>query len=143
MRLNIYAYIAKIKADTTRHTHTTDSRGETRRKEGMTIFEQEASKTEAGRNYEFDNENVLEWITGDKTATVTLSQKRLISRVEKLAQEHPEEVQIVHRNRTSIVAHIPAAYIKLNPPLNLSEEQRSRMSQAMNKIRENQAKSEG
>lgn len=109
----------------------------------MTIFEQEASKTEAGRNYELDNENALEWITGDKTATVTLSQKRLIFRVEKLAQEHPEEVQIVHRNRTSIVAHIPAAYIKLNPPLNLSEEQRSRMSQAMNKIRENQAKSEG
>ena len=47
----------------------------------MTIFEQEASKTEAGRNYELDNENALEWITGDKIATVTLSQKRLIFRV--------------------------------------------------------------
>ena len=109
----------------------------------MTIFEQEASKTEAGRNYELDNENALEWITGDKTATVTLSQKRLISRVEKLAQEHPDEVQIVHRNRTSIVAHLPAAYIKLQPPREMSEAQAEVLNSINRRAARERAKSEG
>lgn len=136
--MNISVIRHKIKADTTRYTNITDSRGETRGKEGMTIFEQEASKTEAGRNYELDNENALEWITGDKTATVTLSQKRLISRVEKLAQEHPDEVQIVHRNRTSIVAHIPAAYIKLQPPREMSEAQAEALQAARAKVNSRQ-----
>ncbi len=109
----------------------------------MTIFEQEASKTEAGRKYESDNENALEWITGSKVATVTLTQRRLISRVEKLAQNHPEAVQIVRRNDSSIVAHLPAAYIKLQPPREMSEAQAEVLNSINRRAALERANSEG
>jgi len=60
-------------------------------------------------------ENVIEWITGKQVATVTLSQPRYISKVKKLAKNHPEEVQILHQNKDgSVVARVPLKAVKLN-----------------------------
>ena len=38
-----------------------------------------------------DNENVIEWLRGGKTATLSLTQGRTITRVMKLAKSRPEE----------------------------------------------------
>ena len=61
------------------------------------------------------HENVIEWVRGNKTATVTFQVGRYATRIKKLAEKYPEEVQICHTNNDgSIVAHIPVKYIKIN-----------------------------
>ena len=60
-------------------------------------------------------ENVIEWLRDSKTASVTLSQGKYITKVKKLAEKFPEEVKIIAENKDgSIVAHIPTRCIKIN-----------------------------
>lgn len=52
-------------------------------------------------------ENLIEWITGSDTATVTFSQKKYINRVRRLLQKCPWAGEIVAENEDgSITAHI-------------------------------------
>ena len=68
-------------------------------------------------------ENVIEWIRGQETATLTLTRGTLATRVKKLAIERPEERQIIAENKDgSILAHVPVKWVKINPPRELSEE---------------------
>ena len=78
------------------------------------------------------NENCIEWCRGQEQATLTLTQRKTITRVEKLAVSRPEECQIVGKNPDgSIVAHIPVRWIRINPNLQLTEEQRKEKAAAM------------
>lgn len=53
-------------------------------------------------------DNHIEWITGDSRITVTLTQKRFINRVLKLAKKHEDAVEIVANNADgSLCAHLP------------------------------------
>ncbi len=75
-------------------------------------------------------ENVIEWITGQNRATLSLSQRRTITRVKKLAEQYPDEVQIVAENRDgSVCVHMPVSYIRFNRPVELSEEEKVRRAQ--------------
>lgn len=86
-----------------------------------------------------DKENVIEFIRGDKTATVTFSQGRYITRIKNLAKEKPDECKITHTNTDgSIVAHIPVSWVKINPTIELSEENRKERSERMRKLRAEQ-----
>jgi len=59
-------------------------------------------------------ENVIEWITGDKRVTVSLTQKRFINRVKMLAEKYPEDVDIVAENTDgSLCAHLPLRALHL------------------------------
>ena len=59
-------------------------------------------------------ENLIEWITGSKTATVTFSQKKYINRIKKMAEKHPESIDIVAENEDgSVTAHIPVRAMHL------------------------------
>lgn len=52
-------------------------------------------------------ENSIEWLNGDDTMTVSLSQRRLISRVKKMAAKYPDMAEIVAENEDgSIMAHV-------------------------------------
>lgn len=75
------------------------------------------------------NENVIEFLRGQKIATVTVcSQTKLNTRIKKLSKERPEECQIEHKNQDgSIVAHIPTKWIKINPTRVLSEEEKQKL----------------
>lgn len=77
------------------------------------------------------NENVIEFLKGQKNATVTLcSQTKLNTRVKKLAKERPEECEIiVENNDGSIVAHLPVKWIKINPSKILTDEEREKLRQ--------------
>ncbi|RKI36837.1 hypothetical protein D7V86_24925 [bacterium D16-51] len=69
-------------------------------------------------------ENVIEFIKDSGRATVSFCQGRYKSRIKKLAAERPEECEIVAENQDgSLCAHIPVAWIKINPTKQLSEEQ--------------------
>lgn len=74
----------------------------------------------------YDNyENTIEWLKDDGTATLSLTQRRTITKIEKLAKQYPNECQIIARNNDgSICAHVPVSWIKISPKRKVSEEQR-------------------
>ena len=79
-------------------------------------------------------ENVIEFYADDKRATVTFTQGRYVSRIRKLAEEKPDECQIVAENKdNSIVAHIPTKWVKISPPKNLSEETKERLARQLHR----------
>lgn len=76
-------------------------------------------------DYENCTENVIEWQKDGKTATLTLSQRRTITKVKKLAGTRPAECQIIVGNKDgSICAHIPTSWIRINPGMELTREQK-------------------
>ena len=61
------------------------------------------------------NENILEFLKGSDTATVTFCQGRYVTRIKKLAEKYPDECEIVAENPDgSILAHIPVKWIKIS-----------------------------
>lgn len=77
-------------------------------------------------------ENMIEFLENEERATVTFTQGRYKSRIRKLAKEKPEECQIVAQNPDgSLCAHIPVAWIKINPGYQLTEEQREQKAETM------------
>lgn len=85
------------------------------------------------------NEFVIEWIKGAEYAGITApSGTALKSKLIRLANEYPEEVNIVKENVDgSIFAHIPVNYIKISPPRQVSDEQREAASERFKKMWEN------
>lgn len=60
-------------------------------------------------------ENAIEWLTGQDTITVSLTQKRFINRVRKLAKKYPKSIEIVAENNDgSIMAHLPINALHLS-----------------------------
>lgn len=80
-------------------------------------------------------ENVIEWLNGQQTVTVTFSQPRFINKVKKLAETNPE-VQILAENTDgSICAHVPLKFIKLSAPRQMTEEQREQARERLKNAR--------
>lgn len=62
-------------------------------------------------------ENVIEFLRNSETASVTLSQKRYITKLRKLAKKYPEQAQILAENPDgTIFARIPVSWIRIGPP---------------------------
>lgn len=81
-------------------------------------------------------ENAIEFYKGDKRATVSFSQGKYISRIKKLKERFPDEVEIVAENPDgSLYAHIPTKWIKINPPKEMTDEQREAISERFSKYR--------
>lgn len=81
-------------------------------------------------------ENVIEWLRDEKRATLSLSQRRTISRVKQLAEQYPDECQIVAENRDgSVCAHVPVSWVKISPPREVSETQREASRRNMQALR--------
>ena len=92
-----------------------------------------------------EKENCIEWVNGQDTISVTLSQGRYISKVKKLAGKYPDLVQILHENKDgSIFAHLPLKSLKLSiiPPKELGQEEKERLAKQLrkNKIKESEEK---
>lgn len=86
------------------------------------------------------NECVIEFVRGDKTASVTAaSSTRLNGRIKKLAEQFPEEVQILAVNEDgSIFAHIPVRFIRVGAPrkVEMSDEQKAELAERFRLARE-------
>ena len=82
-------------------------------------------------------ENAIEFITNEKRATVTFTQGRYKTRIRELAEKFPEECEIVAENADgSMCAHIPVAWVRINPPAQLTEEQKeARAERARNNLK--------
>ena len=74
------------------------------------------------------NENVLEWNTNQRNATLTISQQKYKNRLYELKERFPDDVDIRENVDGSILAHIPQKWIKINPPRKLSEEYKEELA---------------
>ncbi|WP_342759431.1 hypothetical protein [Kineothrix sedimenti] len=90
-------------------------------------------------------ENMMEFISGSRTATVTFSNQKHINRIKKLYKERPDEFKYFHQNKDgSIVAKLPLKWLKINPGAKVdpdkpkrivSEEHKERMRAALAEYR--------
>jgi len=62
-----------------------------------------------------NNENMIEFISGARTATVTFTNRKHISRIKKLYEERGDEFKYYHENEDgSVCAKLPLKWIKVN-----------------------------
>lgn len=68
------------------------------------------------KNFNNNNENCIEWITGDQYATATFTSRKHINRIKKLYEQRKNEFKYFHQNTDgSICAKIPLKWVKQNP----------------------------
>lgn len=77
------------------------------------------------------NENCIEWLKDEKQVTLTITQRKLINKIEKYALINPDCVIKARNEDGSICAHIPLSWIKMSPPKKTSDEQRQRARESM------------
>lgn len=83
------------------------------------------------------NENVIEWITGDKTIGVTLSQKKFVNKIQKYAKDHPGEIDVINNTDGSLFVTLPLSWLKLSPPRKVTDEQREAAAARLAEARAN------
>ena len=89
-----------------------------------------------------NTENVLEFISGTRTATVTFTNKKHINRIKKLYEERKDDFKYFVENPDgSVCAKITLKWIKINPGSKtgrvMTEEQKEAARIRLQKAREN------
>ena len=92
------------------------------------------------------SENVIDFITGERTATVTFTNRKHINRIKNIYEERKDDFKYFRENPDgSICAKIPLKWIKISPGSKegriMTEEQkeasRIRLQNARNKMNRN------
>lgn len=84
-------------------------------------------------------ETIYEHADGNDTFTVTAAERWSVGMIRRLAEKHPGEVDITAENEDgSIVAHVPASWMRIIPKrsVELTDEQREERAERMRKARE-------
>lgn len=81
-------------------------------------------------------ENAIEWLDGQKTATVTVHSQKQKTALLRLAKAHPDKVTIkVHPHEPgqdgTMIVHLPVGWIKFQAPPKLSEEDKEKKRKLM------------
>ena len=86
-----------------------------------------------------NNENAVEFLTGDDTCTVSFTNKRFCNKIKRLHDKKPEGFERFEVNPDgSVYARFPLRWLKINPPQekNLTEEQKDALRQQITMARE-------
>lgn len=68
------------------------------------------------KNFENNNENCIEFLSGEHYCTVTFTNRKHTSRIKKLYEERKDEFKYIKENDDgSICAKIPLKWVKVNP----------------------------
>ena len=89
-------------------------------------------------------ENVIEFISNTRTATVTFTNKKHINRIKKLYEERKDEFKYLVENPDgSVCAKIPLKWIKISPPKRNSriytEEEKQKIAERLRNSRRNKS----
>ena len=77
------------------------------------------------------------FLTIKKTMTVSFCSQKWITKIKKLSQSNPDDVEIIAENKDgSICAKLPIKYLKISAPRKVSDEQRQKASERFKKLRE-------
>ena len=85
-------------------------------------------------------ENAIEWLDGQKTATVTVHSQKQKTALLRLAKAHPDKVKVVVHPRGNggfLVAHLPVSWIQFRAPMkrDLTDERREELREHAETIR--------
>ena len=95
------------------------------------------------KDFDNNNENCIEFLSGERSAVVSFTNKKHINRIKKLYEERKDDFKYFHENTDgSICAKLPLKWIKINSGIKtgrvMTEEQkeaaRVRLANARNKI---------
>lgn len=95
------------------------------------------------KDFDNNNENCIEFLSGERSAVVSFTNKKHINRIKKLYEERKDDFKYFHENTDgSICAKLPLKWIKINSGSKtgrvMTEEQkeaaRIRLANARNKI---------
>ena len=95
------------------------------------------------KDFDNNNENCIEFLSGERSAVVSFTNRKHINRIKKLYEERKDDFKYFHENTDgSICAKLPLKWIKINPGSKtgrvMTEEQkeaaRIRLANARNKI---------
>jgi len=80
-------------------------------------------------------ENMIEWITGQRTITVSFSDQTMIRKVKELHKKFPEKIKIKAENEDgTIYAQLPKSALKLSIiKRQLTEEQKEQAAERLRK----------
>ena len=87
-------------------------------------------------------ENVIEWLNGQDRVSCTVSQKRLVNQLKRLAEQYPDEVQIDDINKDGTVfAHAPLKWVNIKKPrqVEMSDERKDMLRMRLQNIRDSQS----
>ena len=92
-----------------------------------------------------NTENMVEFISGTRTATVTFTNQKHINRIKKLYEERKDDFKYFKENTDgSVCAKIPLKWIKINAGSKtgrvMTEEQKEAARIRLQKVRENKNK---
>ena len=85
-------------------------------------------------------ETALNYLDVEKYATFCSSERKWINKINRLHEQYPNDVQIIHdaeSNYGMILAHIPKSWFKISPPkkMNLTDEQKQARAERLRKMR--------
>lgn len=95
------------------------------------------------KDFDNNNENCIEFLSGERSAVVSFTNRKHINRIKKLYEERKDDFKYFHENTDgSICAKLPLKWIKINSGSKtgrvMTEEQkeaaRIRLANARNKI---------
>ena len=87
------------------------------------------------KNYEHNNENVIEWLTNEKVVWITACEMKLKNRLKALYEKDPESFNHWNVNQDgSIYACIPRKWIKVSAPRVLDEGKRRELGERMKEL---------
>ena len=95
------------------------------------------------KDFDNNNENCIEFLSGERSAVVSFTNRKHINRIKKLYEERKDDFKYFHENTDgSVCAKLPLKWIKINPGSKngrvMTEEQkeaaRIRLANARNKI---------
>ena len=91
-----------------------------------------------------NSENMIEFISGTRTATVTFTNKKHINRIKKLYEERKDEFKYLVENPDgSVCAKLPLKWIKISPSKRNSriytEEEKQKIAERLRNARRNKS----
>lgn len=96
-----------------------------------------------------NNENMIEFLSGTRTATVTFTNQKHVNRMKKLYEERGDEFKYFKENSDgSVCAKVPLRWVKVNPGAlpgtgkkrEMTEEQKKELAERLKKGRESKGK---
>lgn len=79
----------------------------------------------------YEQETIINFNEEEKTASIYTHNKALRHKLEKLAQERPEDCKLTGSffEEQAVEYTVPKKWVRINPGMNLTEEQRAALSE--------------
>ena len=94
------------------------------------------------KDFDNNNENCIEFLSGERSAVVSITNRKHINRIKKLYEERKDDFKYFHENTDgSICAKIPLKWIKISPTKRNSriytEEEKRKIAERLKNSRRN------